>query len=332
MTENNWFMKQVKSETEKTLKTAKKLYDDFDEKDRELKDTTGKGFIHTYAEKGGDVAGRVIGTPVSYIGKKANSPFVDDLGKSLHGATKFSGDLAGQVGQGTWKTAQGLVTRNKSDIYGGFGEYTKSVGRTVKAVYKTSAFTLKNSAAVVQGVYTKDYQKAVSGLKGVGKVVGAVAISVFDLIEGEDVSAAENGDFLTTHNSHLAGQLHPETGVPYEAQTVELENGNEVVGVFPVFDAVAEVELPADMYESSDYRQFSYANSELVDAASKDTELTSQFTTEQLEQIYAGDTPDDYMWHHNEQLSKLQLIDEEIHAKSGHSGGRSIWGGGANAR
>jgi hypothetical protein len=329
-----WLINQVKSSTTKTLKTVKKFYNEFEERDRNLKTTTGKGYIHTYAEKGGDIAGQVIGTPVSLIGQKMDSPFVDDLGKSLHGATKFSSDLFGQLGQGTWKTTHGLVTRNKADLYEGIGEYTNAAGRTVKAVYKTSTYTLKNSAAVINGVYNKDYDKALAGIKGVGKVVmvGAVAITVFDLVDGDDVSAAEDGDFLMTPNSHLDGQLHPETGVPYEAQSVVLENGNEVVGVFPVFDAVAEVELPTDMYESSDYQHFTYANSQLLEAVSNDSGLASQFTTEQLQQIYAGETPDGYTWHHHEQLGRLELVDEEIHAKSGHSGGRSIWGGGADAR
>ncbi|OIJ20742.1 hypothetical protein BKP45_08050 [Anaerobacillus alkalidiazotrophicus] len=334
MDKKEWLKKQVKSGADKTLRRAKKLYQTFDEKDRNLKSSTGKGIFHTYTEKGGDLAGKVIGTPVSYIGKKVKSPFVDEIGKNLHGATKFSGNIAGQVGQGTWKTTQGFVSRNKADLYEGLGEFATAAGKTMGAVYKTSAYTLQNSAAVINGVYHKDYHKALTGIKGVGKVVivGAVAITVFDLIEGDDVSAAENGDFLLTHNSHLDGQLHPETGVPYEAQTVVLENENEVIGVFPVFDAVAEVELPAKMYESSDYRHFSYANSELVDAVSKDPGMASQFTVEQLEQIYESETPDGYTWHHHEQLGKLQLVDEELHAKSGHSGGRSIWGGGSNAR
>ena len=328
------FFSKVKSSTDKMAKNAKKIYESIEEKDQRMKFENGKGMIHTYAENSGDFIGKVVGTPVSYIGQKVNSPFVDDVGKTLHGATKFSFDIAGQVGQGTWKTTHGIVAKDKSTLYEGLGEYGSATDRTVKAFYKTVTYTLKNSGQVINGIYHKDYAKALTGTKGVGKViiVGAVAITVFDLVDGDNVYAAENGDFLQTHNSHLAGQVHPETGVPYEVQTVELQNGNEVIGVFPVFDAVAEVQLPEDLYESSDYRHFTYANSQLVEAVSTDSQLASQFTAEQLEQIYAGETPDGFTWHHHEKTGKLQLVDEEIHAKSGHSGGRSIWGGGSDAR
>ena len=63
-----------------------------------------------------------------------------------------------------------------------------------------------------------------------------------------------------------------------------------------------------------------------------DPELEKQFDEEQLEQIENGDTPDGYTWHHNEETGRMQLVDSEIHAKTGHTGGRSIWGGGSENR
>jgi hypothetical protein len=57
-----------------------------------------------------------------------------------------------------------------------------------------------------------------------------------------------------------------------------------------------------------------------------------QFTEEQLEQIMNGDTPDGYTWHHNEETGKMQLVKSETHARTGHTGGRAIWGGGSESR
>ena len=39
-------------------------------------------------------------------------------------------------------------------------------------------------------------------------------------------------------------------------------------------------------------------------------------------------------WHHHQQKGLLQLVDSEIHARNQnpHTGGRSIWGGGKEAR
>lgn len=324
----------VKAGADWTKTQSKRAYAAYDKKDRQLKAETGKGAIHTCAGTLGDHAGKVFSTPLDFIGKKTNTPFVSEVGKALHGTTRFGTEIAGQTIQGAVKALQGVATWNGGDIIEGGGEFAAVAGRSVGAFVKTASFTAGSTAAVIRGVYQKDYDKLKTGLKGVGKVVivGAVAFTVFDLVEGDDVSAAEDGDVLMTQNSHLDGQLHQETGIPYKAQTVELPNGVEVTGVFPIFEGVADVHLPEDMYESSDFLHFSYANEQLLEQVRNDTGVASQFTSEQMEQIYFGETPDGYSWHHHEELGRLQLVDEEVHAKSGHSGGRSIWGGGSDAR
>ena len=38
------------------------------------------------------------------------------------------------------------------------------------------------------------------------------------------------------------------------------------------------------------------------------------------------------MWHHSEQPGVLQLVDKDLHDKSGHTGGRNLWGGGTEHR
>lgn len=328
------FLESVKVGSEKAKFSALKAYKSIEKADQDLKDASGKGVFHTYSEKGGDLAGIAIAKPLSMIGKKTKKPYVEEIAEALHGSAKFSGGLAGQLAQGTWKVGQGIVKKDKADFGEGIGEYAGATGRTAKAMYKSAGYTLKNSGSVLSGLYNKDYETAMTGLKGVGKVliVGTVAITVFDLVEGDDVAAAQDGDFLSTHNEHLDGQLHPETGVLYEGQSVEMPNGKEAVGVFPVFDAAADVQLPAELYENSDANHFLYANQSLSDAIAQDPSLGHQFTAQHLNQINMGITPDGYTWHHHEQAGKLQLVDEEIHAQSGHSGGRAIWGGGEEAR
>jgi hypothetical protein len=60
--------------------------------------------------------------------------------------------------------------------------------------------------------------------------------------------------------------------------------------------------------------------------------LARTFTKEQLQQIMDGLTPDGLIWHHNEIAGRMQLVDFEIHRKTGHTGGRFLWGGGAEFR
>jgi hypothetical protein len=137
---------------------------------------------------------------------------------------------------------------------------------------------------------------------------------------------------LTTRNEGLKDQKHPETGVPFKEKTVTDAEGNEVTGVFPEFDSEFDAQLPEELEQASDKEQFDECNKQLKEAVENDPELAKKFTPEQLEQIKNGDTPDGYTWHHNEEKGKMQLVDSETHAKTGHTGGKVIWGGGSENR
>ena len=137
---------------------------------------------------------------------------------------------------------------------------------------------------------------------------------------------------IHTRNESLEGDRHPITGVPFERRTVKDGDGNDVTGVFPVFDTEYDSYLPENLYQSTDKEQFAYCNEQLKEAVEKDPELAKKFSPEQIEQIKNGDTPDGYTWHHNEETGKMQLVDSDIHAKTGHTGGKTIWGGGNENR
>lgn len=152
-------------------------------------------------------------------------------------------------------------------------------------------------------------------------------------VEKKDTGNDEKISYeVHTRNESLEGDRHPITGVPFERKTVEDSDGNEVTGVFPEFDSDFDAQLPKDLYEASDKEQFAECNRQLKEAVEKDPELAKKFTPEQLEQIKNGETPDGYTWHHNEEKGKMQLVDSDIHAKTGHTGGKTIWGGGNENR
>lgn len=137
---------------------------------------------------------------------------------------------------------------------------------------------------------------------------------------------------IITRNESLKGDVHPITGVPFEEKTVTDLEGNKVAGVFPEFDSQFDAQLPDDMLQASDGEQFGECNKQLKEAVGNDPELAKEFTPDQLEQVKNGDTPDGCTWHHNEEKGKMQLVDSETHARTGHTGGRSIWGGGSEFR
>lgn len=142
----------------------------------------------------------------------------------------------------------------------------------------------------------------------------------------------EQPERIKCRNEDLKGQTHPETGVHFEEKTVKNSEGKDVIGVFPEFDSKFDAKLPDNLLQASDKDQFAECNKQLKEGIEKDPELAKKFTPEQIEQIKNGDTPDGYTWHHNEETGKMQLVDSEIHAKTGHTGGKVIWGGGNENR
>ena len=88
-----------------------------------------------------------------------------------------------------------------------------------------------------------------------------------------------------------------------------------------------ETRIPEGQFLESDYHHFKHCNEQLSQAYENGSLDTEQFTDRQLEQIRNGDKPEGYTWHHHEDQGCMQLVDSEIHAKTPHTGGRSIWGG-----
>lgn len=136
-------------------------------------------------------------------------------------------------------------------------------------------------------------------------------------------------------NENLAGETNELTGVKYEKQTIDVYD-YKVEVVMPEFEAAFEAELPEHLIEASDREQFKECNKQLSDALKENPDLAKKFTPEQLEQIEDGVTrggaPDGYTWHHDAEVGSMQLVDSDLHGDSRHTGGKAIWGGGADFR
>ncbi|MYD63434.1 MAG: HNH endonuclease [Gemmatimonadetes bacterium] len=136
---------------------------------------------------------------------------------------------------------------------------------------------------------------------------------------------------IFTINEHLEGTVHPETNVPFAIKEIEID-GESRLGVFPDFSASYEAQLPETLHEASDYEQATHCNEQLSQSYENGSLDTEQFTDRQLEQIRNGDKPEGYIWHHHEDSGRMQLVPSDIHEKTGHTGGRSLWGGGSESR
>ena len=160
--------------------------------------------------------------------------------------------------------------------------------------------------------------------KSLGKQINGVVSD-----EGKEIN---NPKRITCINERYSGENHPETGVPYVEKTVKDADGNEVVGVFPQFDSEFDAQLPESMLQESDSKQFSEANRQLKEKYDSDPEFASKFNERQRDDIEYGRTPYGYVWHHNEETGKMQLVDYDTHERTRHTGGKAIWGGGRENR
>jgi hypothetical protein len=108
------------------------------------------------------------------------------------------------------------------------------------------------------------------------------------------------------------------TGVPFN------EKG------YPIFDAIVEATIPEELRgpDVSDAVQFIDATRQLREQMERRPALERLFTQEQREAIRQelARIPE-MTWHHHEDGMTLQLVDREIHARTGHSGGRELSGG-----
>lgn len=130
---------------------------------------------------------------------------------------------------------------------------------------------------------------------------------------------------IKTRNSELLGKKHEVTGVEFIEKEVTDAHGKKLIGVFPVFDYVFEATIDSSMFKLDNSYQFKECNKQLRIAINSDVSLKKKFSKKQLEYIAKKKTPSGWTWHHYEELGKLRLVKTQIHSKTGHTGGRSIW-------
>ena len=191
-------------------------------------------------------------------------------------------------------------------------------------------------AGVVAAKAATGMAKTVAEISAVAaKTGGQAAATVAQTANAAEKAVATSGVNATNAAQTLAPQATQggnAASLEQAAMAVLDAEGNAATGVFPKFESSFDAQLPKDMLTASDKEQFTECSSQLKDSVSNNSELAKQFSNEQLEQILNCDTPDGYTWHHNEELGRMQLVKSDIHSLTGHTGGRSIWGGGSEFR
>ena len=122
---------------------------------------------------------------------------------------------------------------------------------------------------------------------------------------------------LTQKNVKLANQAHPVTGIVFDQRG------------FPIFDNVAKFDIKIGS-ELSAIKQsdvhMKAATSNLREQILNKKIDTNLFSVQQMFDIMSGKAKiDGFIWHHHQDVGRMQLIPETLHKKTGHVGGSKMW-------
>lgn len=278
--------------------------------------------------KGGvNVTSSLISTKFPKTGE-----YIKEVGHTVVDSSKIAIKNVSQFADGTTNMARGAITKNPTHLSDGWEDIKTSSKNTASGIGSGLVYTGKSIGQTAKGAYYKDSNQLEQGLRNMGKVgvTFALGVGVLDIIDA-DIAHAEE---LDTRNASLDGTSHSISNVEFAKNSIELDNGSTIEGVFPVFDSSFETTIPPDAYLMSDSVHIGIANMELFETIQANPGLANDlgFTALDVQNLQSAVTPEDYDWHHHEEPGRIQLVSEEQHAGTGHTGGRSIWGGGTESR
>lgn len=293
--------------------------------------TVGKGInqIGGGIVKGGvNVASAVVSTKFPKTGD-----YLREVGYSVVDSSRHVITNTAHFADGTVNGIYGTVTKDPERMSEGWNDIKTSSVNTAKGIGGGLVYTGTALGETLKGVAFKDKEQLIKGMKKVGKVatVGAFGIGVLDMVIDENTVQAEE---LLSRNGHLDGSVHEITNVQFEKNLLIQNDGTVIEGVFPVFESHFDAVLPQETYLMSDNVHIGIANMQLYEAIQHNPSLAVELGLDEqdIRNLQSTITPEGYDWHHHEEQGRLQLVDEETHSMTGHTGGRSIWGGGSEFR
>lgn len=193
------------------------------------------GFLRDLGKFTGKAAGFVVGGAVNVVGEVTGSKLIKEVGDGVKKASEFAGDTLGQVADGAWNTAAGMVQDDEKRIDRGLGDIGSSVSRTAKGVVETAKGTYYNGKDVYEGFKYNDDEKIKGGVRNIVKTVavGALAVGVVDMVDGVDVgdptgnqNLADSGD--TPNQVHQVQPHMAQSEVAVATETTEDPGTNHV--------------------------------------------------------------------------------------------------------
>lgn len=136
---------------------------------------------------------------------------------------------------------------------------------------------------------------------------------------------------VKTINEELLGKKHPETGVKFILKKFTDDAGVIKEGVVPDFKSkFPDLKLPKSLWKGTHKQHEVEVGRQLKELNENSPKLFKGMNNDQLSQVKNGEIPDGYTIHHDLPNGTIKLVDADIHAKTNHTGGMSLWGKGHN--
>ncbi|QHZ46356.1 T7SS effector LXG polymorphic toxin [Bacillus sp. NSP9.1] len=213
----------------------------------------------------------------------------------------------------------------KSSVSTGSKDLAKA-GKTAVGKVKEAGKTVKQSIKPPNNRYTPALEGILQDARNSINVKNTPLIR--ELVEDKKKSVLVQAAPYTYENSsgvtktinlrmgHLKNKKHPVTGVPYD------KDG------FPIFESKYTTKLDESDLKKTRDQHFNKLNKELYKEIEENPSLIKklELSEDDLLDLRDGITPEKYTWHHHQTPGKMELVDREIHSKTGHTGGYKIWG------
>lgn len=291
----------------------------------------GKGInvvVGGVAKSGVKVLSKTVSLKYNDFGK-----YIGEVGYSVIDASQSATTTVFHLSDGILQSTYGILKKDHYHKNQGWSEIKTSTGNAAKGLQSGIKYTYNSLRITVNGLKNNDRAQTIDGLKNFGKIaaVTTFAVGILDVVDGDNFVQANE---IETRNDYLSGIEHSETGIYFVEKTIELPDGMQVVGVFPEFESQFTVVIVEELYLASDDTHFSLANGTLYESIQQNPLLSDELglSPYDINLLSINETPEEYVWHHNEQAGVLQLVDKEVHQNTGHTGGREIWGGGSEFR
>lgn len=182
------------------------------------------GFIKNLGSMTGKLAGGVVGGAVGIVGEVTNSDFIKEIGQGVYQVSSKSGELIGDLAEGTVHTVVGVISDDDSLRKKGMSQFGDAAEDTIKSAANGIVSVTKKGLNTAGAILDGDKEKAMECGKDLLKiaVVSVLSLGVIDVLDGVDgIDGIDGADHVA-----ISDGIDVDDSVNTDFDDVYVENPN----------------------------------------------------------------------------------------------------------